>query len=295
MHNTQTMVGRLPRGRLTRPAALVLAVLLVLAGANWLARGAFHDQPLHPSADTAWTLVFEDEFDGAELDGSRWTTCYWWDKGGCTNLGNNELQWYRRGNVIPANGILTLEARREPVSSSEGPFAYTSGLIATGRTDAEGEREDRFAFTHGYVEVRARVPRGTGLWPAIWLLPSDHVSRPEIDIMEVLGHATGTLEMHYHYRVNGRNESLGHDRRVADLSADWHDFAVDWGPDAIIWYLDGAEMWRIDEPGIISNEPMYLLANLAVGGDWPGAPDDETIFPARFDIDHVRIWQRGLS
>lgn len=286
------MAGRSPHGRLIRPIALVLVVLAILGGASWLGQRVLPTHSPHPSTDAAWKLVFEDQFDAAELDGSRWTSCYWWDRGGCTNLGNNELQWYRRGNVVPGNGSVTLEAREEPVDTSEGAFPYTSGLIATGRTDAEGEREDRFSFTYGYVEVRARLPRGQGLWPAIWLLPSDHVSRPEIDIMEMLGHAPDVLEMHYHYQTNGQNESQGEDRKVADLSADWHDYAVDWSPEAIVWYLDGREMWRIDEPGIISDEAMYLIINLAVGGDWPGAPDAETHFPARFEVDHVRIWQR---
>ena len=286
------MAGRSPHGRLIRPVALVLVALAILSGASWYARSVFRAQPPHPATDAAWTLVFEDAFDAVELDGSRWTSCYWWDNGGCTNLGNNEMQWYRRGNVVLDNGIATLEAREEPVDTSEGPFPYTSGLIATGRTDAEGEREGRFAFTYGYVEVRARLPSGRGLWPAIWLLPSDHVSRPEIDIMEMLGHAPDVLEMHYHYRVNGQDRSLGQDRKVADLSAGWHDYAVDWSPQAIIWYLDGREMWRVDNPEIIAAEAMYLVINLAVGGDWPGAPDAQTVFPARFEIDHVRVWQR---
>jgi beta-glucanase (GH16 family) len=295
MQDTPTTAGRPPLWRSLRPIALVLFVLAFLGGAGWLAQRFLLAQTPHPAGSTDWTLVFEDEFDAAELDGSRWTSCYWWDKGGCTNLGNNELQWYRRGNVVPGNGTVTLEAREEPVDTSEGPFPYTSGLIATGRTDAEGEREDRFSFTYGYVEVRARLPKGQGLWPAIWLLPSDHLSRPEIDIMEMLGHAPDMLEMHYHYQKDGQNDSLGQDRQVADLSADWHDYAVDWSPEAIIWYLDGREMWRIDEPNIISDEAMYLIINLAVGGDWPGEPDAETEFPARFEVDHVRIWQRPGS
>lgn len=280
-------------GRLARPAAVVLAVLVILAGASWLTQRVQAVQPPHPSTDTDWTLVFDESFDALQLDSSRWTTCYWWDQGGCTNLGNSELQWYRRGNVVPGEGVLVLQALEEEVDTTEGAFDYTSGLITTGRTDAEGDREDRFSFTYGYVEVRARLPKGAGLWPAIWLLPSDHASRPEIDIMEVLGHAPDVLEMHYHYEVEDRDRSLGQDRRVTDLSAAWHDFAAYWGPEAIIWYLDGKEVWRVDDPEIISNEPMYLIINLAVGGDWPGPPDEETTFPARFEIDHVRIWQRA--
>jgi beta-glucanase (GH16 family) len=275
---------------LVRPLWLSAVAGAVLAASSVLGTFAASGEVEHPS-ERGWSLVFEDLFDGTEIDGSRWTGCYWWDRGGCTNLGNNELQWYRRGNTTLQDGGLVIEAREEKVDTSEGTFHYTSGLISTGRTDAEGLREDRFSFTYGYVEVRARVPKGAGLWPAIWLLPSDHDSRPEIDIMEVLGQATDVLEMHYHYEVEGAEESLGHDRRVADLSEDWHEYALDWSADAIVWYLDGTEQWRVDDRAIISDEPMYLLINLAVGGEWPGSPSADTEFPARFEIDHVKIWQ----
>src|SRR5690606_29181683 len=124
-----------------RPVVLVSVALVIVACASVLARYKNGVQR-HPGTDLAWTLVFEDLFDAEALDGSRWTSCYWWDKGGCTNLGNQELQWYRRGNVVPGEGVLVLEAREEAVKTSQGSFAYTSGLISTGRTDAEGERED---------------------------------------------------------------------------------------------------------------------------------------------------------
>ena len=273
------------------PARAVLVgvvAIAILTAASMLATRAAP----HPSESNEWALVFDETFEGSEPDDHRWTDCYWWDKGGCTNLGNAELQWYRPDNIIVRDGVLVLEAREEPTRTSEGEFAYTSGLISTGRTNAEEAREDRFAFTYGYVEVRARVPRGAGLWPAMWLLPSDHEPRPEIDIMEVLGHATNVLELHYHFSVNGLDRTLGRDRTVEDLSTGWHVFALDWSPQALVWYLDGEEEWRIVDPSIIPVEPMYLLINLAVGGRWAGPPDEYTTFPARFEIDHARIWQR---
>jgi beta-glucanase (GH16 family) len=285
-------VGKLWLRRLARPILLAAVALAILGGASWVASGV-GEPPVSPSTEAGWELVFHDAFDDPELAGSRWTGCYWWDRGGCTNKGNNELQWYRRGNASVAEGVLTIEARRERVSTSDGEFDFTSGLVSTGRTDREGPREDRFAFTYGFVEVRARLPKGAGLWPAIWLMPSSHESRPEIDIMEVLGHAPDVLEMHYHHRMSGEDLSEGQDRKVVDLSEDWHDFAVDWSPQAIVWYLDGKEQWRVDDPRIISKEPMYLIINLAVGGDWPGPPDEATKFPARLEIDHVRIWRRA--
>lgn len=109
---------------------------------------------------------------------------------------------------------------------------------------------------------------------------------------EVLGHATDVIEMHSHYEVGGRARSMGEDRKVADLSEGLHDYAIDWSPEAIVWYLDGKELWRVEDPAAISRELMHLVINLAVGGDWPGPPDRNTSLPARFEIDYARIRQR---
>lgn len=244
-----------------------------------------------PSGATGdWVPIFSDTFDELALSHERWTTCYWWDDQGCTNLGNNELQWYMPQNVAIGNGRLALTARPGEVTGFKGrKFPYTSGMVTSGRMYEERALSDRFSFTYGFVEVRARPPVGQGLWAAIWMLPSDHISRPEIDIMEVLGHRPDVLEMHYHF---GDDDSAGSQTEIAGLSDDWQTYGVEWSPDAIIWYLNGVEQWRYDDASTISDEPMYLLLNLAVGGDWPGAPDKTTNFPAAFLIDSVRVWQR---
>lgn len=240
-------------------------------------------------------LVFGDEFDGPRLDKSRWTTCYWWDEGGCTNLANDELQWYQPQNVSVADGHLRLTARQQTVVGHQGrTFPYTSGMVTSGRPYAQRARADRFAARQGYFEIRARIPRGKGLWPAIWLLPSTQQERPEIDIMEIIGDAPDVLEMHLHYSdEKGQRRSVGASVKTVDLSADWHVYGLEWRSDAVIWYLDGKEMWRYQNAPGIPNEPMYLLLNLAVGGKWPGHPDGGTLFPADMLIDYVRVWERG--
>lgn len=239
-----------------------------------------------------WHLVFSDEFDGDRLEKGKWTTCYWWEDDGCTNLGNEELQWYLPGNVSVGGGALRLTARPEPAVGHEGrTFPFTSGLVTTGRYYGEAERADRFSLTYGYVEVRALAPSGQGLWPAVWMLPSDHRSRPEIDIMEVLGHRPDVLELHYHYDTSDGAQRAGHEVKTTDLSRAWHVYGVLWSPDAIVWYLDGREVWRYTDRRTISSEPMYLIINLAVGGNWPGPPDATTRFPATLLVDYVRIWQ----
>lgn len=241
-----------------------------------------------------WQLQFTADFDGDGLNGNKWVTCYWWDDHGCTIAGNHELQWYQRDNLKVSDGSLHLQARREAVDAPDGRhFAYTSGMISSGRKVDDLSVPPKFTFQYGYVEMRAKVPRGQGLWSAFWLLPADQNSRPEIDIMELLGHKPGTVEMHFHYDgAGGKKAQAGKSWTGPDLSTDWHVFAVDWQPAQITWYVDGVERWHFSERAYIPDEPMYILANLAVGGDWPGAPNTQTPFPSAFLIDYIRVWQR---
>jgi len=244
--------------------------------------------------DGSFKLVFSDEFNEATLSPDKWTTCYWWDNNGCTNLGNNELQWYVPGNVGTDDGALVLVAKEEEVIGHEGrTFGYTSGMVTSGRYYEEEPSQTRFATTYGYFEMRARIPSGKGLWPAFWLLPTNHTSKPEIDIVEVLGHRPDILEMHYHYKTaSGETTNRGSDIQTVDLSGDWQTYGLEWSPEAITWYLNGEELWRFEDAEVISDVPMYLIINLAVGGNWPGSPDENTEFPAKLTIDYVRVWHR---
>jgi beta-glucanase (GH16 family) len=248
--------------------------------------------PLGQTGD--WNLLFSDDFDGVSLDPDRWTTCYWWDNAGFTNLGNNELEWYQPYNVSVSNGVLKLRAQEQTINASDGiTYHYTSGMVTTGRSTWDTSAPTRFVFQYGYAEMRARVPGGQGLWPAFWMLPDTHNSRPEIDVMEILGHEPDVLHMNFHYLYDdGSRGDSGTDWKGPDFSADWHTFGVDWQPDAIVWYVDGIERWRYTDVAHIPSQPLYLLANLAVGGDWPGPPDEMTPFPSFFEIDYVRVWKR---
>jgi beta-glucanase (GH16 family) len=242
----------------------------------------------------SYRLDFNDEFDGSSLNLDRWTTCYWWDENGCTNLSSNEKQWYLPDNVSVENGNLVLTARREAVVGFEGqPFPYTSGMVTTGRYYQEGSSEVRFQATGGFFEMRAKLPSGQGFWPAFWMLPSSLKPKPEIDIMELLGKHPDSLELHFHYKDEfGEAANVGRKVETVDLSEDWHIFGVDWSSDRIVWYLDGVEMWRYTDQRYIPKVPMYLIVNLAVGGDWPGDPDSTTVFPTRMLVDYVRAWSR---
>ena len=239
-----------------------------------------------------WQLVFNDEFDGETLDRSRWTVCYWWNDNGCTNLGNHEMEWYTPDNILLEDGILRLRAQEQEFRTDGGQiYPYTSGMITTGPASDDEPQKLGFAIQTGYVEIRARIPRGDGLWPAFWLLPIDLTSKPEIDVMEILGNDPDMLEMHIHYLVDPEtSESSGEDWLGPDFSADWHTFAIDWRPDRVVWIVDGIERWRFDEEAYVPATRMYLLLNLAVGGDWPGLPSPDTVFPSYFEVDYVRVW-----
>lgn len=287
---------------LRRSTFLGVGVVAVLVIAWWalpfapMHTGQVHIdlQPRGP-ASGSWQIVLDDEFDGEDLDEGLWVTCYWWDRNGCTNLGNSELEWYLPEQVSTQDGALVLRAERGGVIGWEGAtFPYRSGMVTTGRATSDLDEEPRFSFQYGFVEVRARVPRGQGLWAALWLLPITHDSKPEVDIFEVLGDEPAVATAHVHWRgADGDSENTGHRWREVDLSEDYHIYGLEWNSDELIWYIDGIERWRFDDVSIVPAEEMYIIMNLAVGGDFPGPPDVTTPFPAEMLIDYVRVWQEG--
>lgn len=238
-----------------------------------------------------WQLIFQDEFNANTLDQTHWTICYWWNDNGCTNNGNHESEWYTPDNVLLQDGFLRLRASKQSVEASDGKtYPYTSGIVTTGPATSTGQ--PGFDFQTGYAEIRARLPHGTGLWPAFWLLPTNTSVKREIDVMELLGDTPKTVRMHIHYfNTRGVEFGPGTSWTGPDFSADWHVFAIDWRSDRIIWLVDGVERWRYTNVRYVPATPMYLLLNLAVGGDWPGPPNSHTVFPSYFDIDYIRVWQ----
>jgi beta-glucanase (GH16 family) len=262
-----------------RCALTIIVTILVCsscasARANWL--------PNRPPARTAgWRLIFNDEFDGVALDAGKWSTCYWWSEdGGCTIASNNEMQWYQPENVLVKNGVLRLMAERRNLDG----YRYASGMISS---------HGKFSFQYGFVEARMKVPAGQGLWPAFWALPEERVSKPEIDLMELLGSRPNEVRMTLHYLdADGEVGRSSSRYRGADFSTGYHIFGLEWRKDALIWYVDGVERKRFTEAAHIPRTPMYVLANLAVGGDWPGSPDKRTPFPSYLNIDYIRVWQR---
>ena len=276
-----------------RPSLRLLGVLVALVLAAGLTSCLIPESE-PTDAMAGWRKVFGDEFDRSSLDRGRWTTCYWWDDDGCTNSGNNERQWYRRGNVSVDDGVLRLTARRQAVRGSDGRiYPFTSGMVTTGRSTDRLSKPPRFGFRYGRVETRMRLPEGQGLWPAMWMLPVSHRSDPEIDVVEVLGHTPRLVRAPFHFTdEDGRERNPGDGLRLPDTTATWHRYTLDWSPEQLVWYVDGRRMWTFKRERYVPDERMYLIFNLAVGGDWPGPPTAATEFPAAMVVDYVRVWKR---
>ncbi len=175
------------------------------------------------------------------------------------------------------DGVLEITAQPTPLRAATGAeaYPYVSGLIST---------QPSFSQTYGYFEMRAELPRGKGLWPAFWMLPKDDSWPPELDVVESIGDPSQV----YMTAHSKHGTSFGAEARIAPNV--FHTFAVSWDKRDLIWYIDGGEAGRAPTPEDM-HKPMYLLANLAVGGNSPGAPDAATPFPAKLTIDYIRAYR----
>ena len=274
--------------------------------------------------DTAWTLVWADEFDGDAVDPAKWD----FDIGNgfydykhhawIAGWGNEELQYYTRdpANVFVKDSVLHIRALKESLHGC----GYTSARLKTRKPDGSPLFNQRY----GKFEFRARVPHGKGLWPALWLLPQDDhygtwAASGEIDVMEILGEQPHKLLSSIHFGSGfPKRELVTHTLDIPDGGsvADWHVYAVEWEPGELRWSLDGVVWarqdfwWSCSKTGANGqgraaaraaelnpwpapfDQPFYLVMNVAVGGNFPGAPNPATAFPADLQVDYVRVYQR---
>ncbi|MFG3383956.1 MULTISPECIES: glycoside hydrolase family 16 protein [unclassified Streptomyces] len=272
-------------GRPLRRAALALLLVLLAACAGDRSAPAPRGGP--PAGDD-WRTVLAEDFEGDRLDTGRWATCYDWNVDGCTNEGNDELQWYLPGQVSVSDGRLTLTAERRDTRGSDGEvYPWRSGMISTGRDDWYSR--PRQTFTYGYFEAAVRIPAEPGMFPAFWLMPASRFTPPEVDIMEFLG-TSRQVDMYVHWRdAQGAEQRANGSHGPVDFAARSHVFGLLWEPDRLVWYVDGVERFRATEPEQIPHEPMEVLLNLAVGV--PDPPPDQ-VDSARMTVDWVRVWQR---
>ena len=245
-------------------------------------------------------LVWSDEFDGPALDMSKWSFDTSRNKDGWYN---KELQYYaahRPENLRIEDGILIIEARKDPEAIRNlrdyGGQQYSSAKIHT---------TGKAAFRNGFVEARAKLPCAGGTWPAIWMLPEGDRRWPddgEIDILEHVGsqprvvHGTLHTGLFNHARGTQRGGSIS----LPTACSEFHRYQLHWTQEAITIGVDDRAFMRIrnDQPGGYGAwpfiKPYYLILNLAMGGDWAGAPDD-TALPQRFEVDYVRVWDAGAT
>ncbi len=231
---------------------------------------------LHPLGRVragAGALLFRDEFHHGPLNARIWDTCYRWGCGGA----NGELERYQAGQVSVTGGKLDLRAN---VCQT---YRYCSGMVTSA---------GHFSFEYGYVEARVKIPVGKGLWPAMWLLAENGQAVTELDAFELLGDDPHTIYCGVHWLdASGHHRHDGGAFTGPDFSAGYHIIGVDWRADHISWYVDGRLIRSSARADEIPHTAMYLIFNLAAGGDWPGSPDAATLFPADYLIDWVRVWR----
>lgn len=243
-----------------------------------------------PPVVLPYQLVWSDEFDAAGLpDAAKWT----YDVGG-NGWGNNELEYYTSGrteNARVENGHLVIEARKESYSGRN----YTSARLLT---------KNKAAWTYGRFEIRAKIPRGKGIWPAIWTLSANNpMTWPddgELDIMEYVGFTPHMIYGTAHNKsYNGANGlQKGNSISIASAEDSFHVYKMEWSQKVIDWYVDDTKYFTYADPGMgFTAWPYYkdffMILNVAVGGNWGGAQGiDDSIFPQQMLVDYVRVYQR---
>jgi beta-glucanase (GH16 family) len=243
--------------------------------------------PTPPWEREGWQLVWQDEFEGETIDPDNWN----FEIGG-SGWGNNEWQFYtdRPENVRLEDGNLVIEARQEKFVTRN----YTSGRLKT---------QDLHAFTYGRFEARMKLPQGQGIWPALWMLGDDigTVGWPrsgEIDIMEHIGREPTRVHGTVHGPGYSGSGGIGHYKTFPPgaLYEEFHTFAVEWDPEEIRWYVDDEQFFQVTPKSVrgdwVYDHPFFIIINLAVGGNWPGYPDETTVFPQFLTVDYVRVYQR---
>lgn len=242
---------------------------------------------ISPTSYPGMTLVWEDDFNGSSINTSNWS----FETGrGQNGWGNNELQFYRRENTSLKDGNLIITAKKESFEGSE----YTSSRLVT---------INKQQFRYGRIDIRAALPRGQGLWPALWMLGSNFptVGWPkcgEIDIMEMIGGQGRENTVHgtVHWDNNGQRSLLSGSKKISSgtLADQFHVFSIVWNATSIRWYIDDIEYHTIDTTPAELDEfrrQFFFIFNVAVGGDWPGSPDASTTFPQHMIVDYVRVFQ----
>ncbi len=275
------------------------------------AAGSVETGTVSDSSLEGWNLIWSDEFTGDSVDSGRWTheTGYFLsDDPGTWGWGNNELEYYTDSekNTFVKDGKLVIRLENEPKSFPQDPSRtapYSSGKLVS---------KDKFSFKYGRIDFCAKLPSGTGIWPALWLLPNDSrygtwAASGEIDVMEAKGRIDNTVYGTIHYggtwpaNTNTGNEYVFKDGKTYDDG--YHVYSCIWEKEMIRWYVDG-ECYSVvpntewysaadrDNPYAPFDEEFYVIMNLAAGGNFDGGkvPDSSAV-PSEMQVEYVRVYQ----
>lgn len=238
-------------------------------------------------------LVFNDEFNGDELDASLWNSAMAW---GPDLVINDEQQFYvdtqsnpdAEYNPFSFDGeslVITADATPASMADSSNGQSFVSGALTT---------LGNFDFSYGYIEAKVDVPEGAGLWPSLWMLGTDFVDlKPQLFMMEFNGSKPDSFFHNYNYTdAEGNLRSPTQQEVVVNgASEGWHTIGVRWSVGELIYYINGFPTFQVNGENVPS-QAMYLIMNLAVGGIWVDTPDESTL-PAPFKVDYVRVYQRN--
>ena len=244
----------------------------------------------------AYKLVWNDEFNTATIDLSKWN----FETGnGSGGWGNNELEYYtnRVENAHIDTGTLVITAKKESYSG----FQYTSTRMHT---------KDKGHWKYGKIEMRAKIPKGIGTWPAFWMLPQSQSygtnywpDNGEIDIMEHVGYVPNSIYGTVHVNKYYGGSAVSKQIIYSGVENDFHTYGIYWSADSIKWYVDnnlyntytkGTKTWQ-EWP---FDKEFFILLNFAIGGNWGGQGKqivDTTIFPQNYIIDYIRVYQRDAT
>lgn len=282
-----------------RPALAVLGLIALVALTPACDNSVDQVIPDPNATPDGWELVWSDEFDGDALDETKWE---YQIGDGCPDLcgwGNGEFQSYATENLTVSDGTLKITAQQSIV---EDDTTYTSSRV---RTLGKGD------WTYGRFEIRAKLPTGQGLWPAIWLLFSentygDWAASGEIDIMEAIGSKPEEVFGTLHYGGTfPENVFTGEPFELfsGTFADDFFVFTVEWEETEIRWYVNNvlystqtSDQWFSESENATPTAPFdhdfHMILNVAVGGNLPGAPDATTVFPQAMEVDYVRVYER---
>ncbi|UMY65257.1 MULTISPECIES: family 16 glycosylhydrolase [unclassified Flavobacterium] len=279
---SQTAANGQVQKTFTTPGVNTYSVTVAALGVNSSTSKTVSVTVLNQFDNDFSTLIWSDEFD---TPGAPNTANWNYNIGNNNGWGNNELQYYTnsQNNAVVADGMLHINLIKEPTSG----FAYSSARLVS---------ENKFDFTYGKIEFRAKLPTGGGTWPALWMLGANYTSAAwpacgEIDVMEHIGNNQGTIYGTLHYPGHSGANGDGGTTSLPTASSAFHVYAVEWSPTSIKWFIDGT-MFRSatnsqDKP---FNHDFFIIMNVAMGGNFGGTPDAAFV-QSSMDIDYVRVYQ----